>query len=209
MKIGLAQIKELAALHAAGALDGAELRLFTQLLAENAEARRELASFGGTVESLVESLPSGPRPAPELKQKILRAAERSKERADLEARLSALAPSAAGGFGFLRQAATANWLPLPVPGAFVKLLSFDPENGYATVLGKLEPGARYPAHKHIHPEDIYMLEGDLHIGEETISAGDFHHAAAATSHGVNWSENGCILLAVLSKEDLLHQFQAL
>jgi anti-sigma factor ChrR (cupin superfamily) len=42
--------------------------------------------------------------------------------------------------------------------------------------------------------------------EVVLRAGDFHHAEAGTAHDVNWSEGGCVLLAVLSKEDLLNQF---
>ena len=208
MNIDNDQVKELAALHAAGALEGEEAQRFARLLVESEDARRELASYGGVIERLADSLPTGSQLSPGLKKRILRAAELAKGRRDLEARLEQITPPAAGGFGYARQAAASGWLPLPVPGAFVKVLSFDPANGYATVLGKLEPGARYPAHRHKCPEDIYMLEGDLHIGDEVIRAGDFHHAGAATRHGVNWSENGCVLLAVLSKEDLMHQFAA-
>ena len=51
-----------------------------------------------------------------------------------------------------------------------------------------------------------MISGDLHIGDEIIQAGDFHHAEAGSTHGVNWSEQGCVLVAVLAKEDLLAQF---
>jgi anti-sigma factor ChrR (cupin superfamily) len=107
---------------------------------------------------------------------------------------------------FIPQAGDAGWLPLPVAGAFVKLLSFDPSTEYAVVLGKLAPGARYPSHTHKRSEDIFMLSGDLHIGEQqVIRAGDFHHADAGSRHDVNWSDEGCVLLAVLSKEDLLAQ----
>jgi anti-sigma factor ChrR (cupin superfamily) len=206
MRIDIDQIKEWAALHAVGALEGEEAKRFSRLLEESEEARRELASFSGTIQALAQSLPARPQPSPGLKQKILSRAECAKARAELEAQLKKMAPTASGGFGFLRQAADSGWLPLPVSGAFVKLLSYDEDSGFATVLGKLEPGTRYPAHEHAYPEDIYMLEGDLHIGDEVIYGGDFHHAAASTRHGVNWSENGCVLLAVLSKGDLLGQF---
>ena len=118
-----------------------------------------------------------------------------------------LTPQSEGGFAFLRDTAGSGWLPLPIAGAFVKLLSFDAANDHATVLGKLDPGARYPGHTHRHPEDIFMLSGDLHIGDQAvIRAGDFHHADAGSTHGVNCSEEGCVLLAVLAKEDLLAQF---
>jgi hypothetical protein len=51
-----------------------------------------------------------------------------------------------------------------------------------------------------------MLSGDLHVGQVVLQAGDFHHAEAVTRHEVNWSEQGCVLLGIFSKEDLLAQF---
>jgi anti-sigma factor ChrR (cupin superfamily) len=206
MKVDIEKLNELAALQAIGALDGQEADVFSRLLEDNAEARRELAGFGVVAESLLHALPTSPKPSAGLKDKILQAAEQSSTRNRLEGILKRLAPAVSEGFSFVHDAMSAHWLPLKIPGAYVKLLSFDSKNNYATVLGKLDPGARYPSHPHRHPEDIYMLSGDLHIGEQTIRAGDFHHAEAGTTHGVNWSEQGCVLLAVLSKEDLLEQF---
>ena len=132
-------------------------------------------------------------------------AERSKARQRATETMKQLVPPSAHGLAFLRGAAATGWIPLPVTGASVKLLSYDDASGYAVVLGKLEAGSRYPGHRHIHPEDIFMISGDLHVGEELIQAGDFHHANAGSEHGVNWSEKGCVLLCVLSKEDLLNQ----
>jgi len=200
------KLKEQAALHALGALDGEEAQTFARLLAESPEARREAAAFSGVAEALAQALPPSPIPSAELRERILRQAEQRKARSNLERTLKGLKPSSQDGFAFLRAASGPGWVPLPVAGASVKFLSYDDDNDYATVLGRLEPGARYPSHTHIHSEDIYMLSGDLHIGEQVICAGDFHHADAGTTHGVNWSEKGCILLAVLSKEDLLAQF---
>ena len=131
-------------------------------------------------------------PPPELKQTILDNAF--------------AATVSSEGFTFIGTQNVQDWQALPVPGAFVKLLSTDAKRGYAVVLGKLEPGTRYPAHTHIHGEEIYMLTGDLHIGERRLESGDFHHAAAGTRHDVNWSENGCTLMAVISLEDLQAQF---
>ena len=132
----------------------------------------------------------------------------SKAREALKKRLKQLLPASKAGFAFLPGSPESGWLPLRVAGASVKLLSFDEASEYAIVLGKLDPGARYPGHQHKHPEDLYMLSGDLHIGEYTMRPGDFHHAEAGSTHGVNWSEQGCVLLAVLSKEDLIAQFGA-
>ena len=81
----------------------------------------------------------------------------------------------------------------------------DHERGYAVVLGKLEPGARYPSHHHTGSEEVYVLEGDLHMGSHVLRAGDFHHADAGITHGENFSEQGCTILAVISSPDLLVQ----
>jgi anti-sigma factor ChrR (cupin superfamily) len=198
------QFSELAALHALGALDGEDARVFASLLAENPEARAESKSFAHVPEALARSLPSA-SPPPGLKERILAEAERSKARQHAGEAMKQLLPRSDHGLAFLRAAEATPWIPLPVAGASVKLLSYDEAAGYAVVLGKLEAGSRYPGHRHIHPEDIFMISGDLHVGEEIIRGGDFHHANAGSEHGVNWSEEGCVLLCVLSKEDLLNQ----
>ncbi len=200
------KLREQAALHAIGTLDGEEAQTFAHLLLKEPEARKEAAAFWRVAAALAHSLPASPLPSPGLKQRILRQAEQKKARSKLETTLRELTPPSRAGFAFLREACQSGWMPLPVAGASVKLLSFDDDSGYGVVLGKLEPGSRYPAHTHLHAEDIYMLSGDLHVGEEVIRAGDFHHAEAGSRHSVNWSEQGCVLLAVLSKEDLLAQF---
>jgi anti-sigma factor ChrR (cupin superfamily) len=71
------------------------------------------------------------------------------------------------------------------------------------LLGKLEPGVRYPAHTNIGPEDFYILTGDLHVGSQVLGAGDFHHADAGSEHTENYSVSGCTLLAVLTTDDPL------
>lgn len=197
-------MKEKAALLALGALDSAEAAEFAALLQRDAKAREELSGFAAVTEFLARSLPQQ-APSPSLKSAILEQAVRRRAAAQAEAQLKRLVPPTDHGLGFLRDAAQSGWVPLRVQGAFVKLLSFDPSNEYAIVLGKLEAGSRYPAHQHERAEDVYMLSGDLHIGEKVLHAGDFHHADAGSRHEVNWSENGCVLLAVLSKEDLLAQ----
>ena len=82
-------------------------------------------------------------------------------------------------------------------GAWIKLLSLEREAGYAVLLGKLDPGTRYPAHINTGPEDLYIVTGDLHVGERRLGPGDFHHADAGSEHGVNYSVEGCTLLAVI------------
>ncbi|MFO1498082.1 MAG: cupin domain-containing protein [Verrucomicrobiota bacterium] len=198
------QIAEFAAAAALGALDPEDARALAVLLAEEPGARRETGAFAAVAEALAQSLPAR-RPPLHLREVILRRVAEAQARAIATKRLKSLIPPSQDGLAFLRDVSSSGWVSLSVPGASVKLLSFDDSTGYAVVLGKLEPGSRYPAHPHQSAEDLFMLSGDLHIGEHVIQAGDFHHAEAGSSHGVNWSENGCTLLAVLSKDDLLTQ----
>jgi anti-sigma factor ChrR (cupin superfamily) len=107
---------------------------------------------------------------------------------------------------FHEAASESGWKALPVSGAFIKLLSFEKARGYAVLLGKIEAGVRYPAHVNAGPEDFYILSGDLVVGNRRLVAGDFHHADKGSQHEVNYSEDGCTLLAVLTTDDPLVMF---
>lgn len=204
--MNLERVRELAALNAVGALDGNDAGEWAQLLADRAMLEREITAFGNVAAGLAASLPVTTQPSPEIKTRLL-----AKTKALATARAGAgllqqLAPPLANGFSYLRQTTTDGWVPLGVPGAYVKLLSFDETRDYAVVAGKLDAGARYPAHAHQAAEDVFVLSGDLTFGAEKLRAGDFHHAAAGTAHEVNFSEEGCTILAVISAQDLLAQF---
>ena len=73
-------------------------------------------------------------------------------------------------------------------------------------MGKLDAGARYPAHVNAGPEDFFVLTGDLHIGDRRLGPGDFHHADGGSQHEENFSVEGCTLLAVLTTDDPLVAF---
>jgi anti-sigma factor ChrR (cupin superfamily) len=187
------RLTELAAGFAAGHLDAIERQEFRALLDASPEsARDQAASIIDTAALVSLSLPRQIPPAG-LKNRLLSKIEKTSETPD--------------PFQFVRSH-QGDWIPLKVPGAFVKLLSMDENKDYAVVLGKLEPGATYPAHAHIGPEEIYILTGDLYIGDVRLEAGDFHHATAGSRHGINRSEKGCTILAILSKNDLAAQFAA-
>ncbi len=194
--------QELAALYAAGALAPAEAAAFAAAMA----ARPELGEFVRGLESAVATAapalaPARPLP-PGLKGKVM-------------ARIDALtaAPAlplppriALPGLSFVPAAGDAGWKALPIPGAYLKLLTLDEERGYAVLLGKLDAGARYPAHINAGPEEFYILTGDLVVGDRPLNAGDFHHADGGSHHPENYSVAGCTLLAVLTTQDPLVAF---
>lgn len=192
------QIEELAALYAAGALDGAEREAFAGLLRDTQGLAHVALSRFQDVVVMAAGVSSAQRPSAGLKEKVLAMIhERQPSRPD-----AALA-SLAAGFQFVPQDDTAGWRPMQVQGAYIKLLSYNPEGGYAVMLGRIDAGVQYPAHVHSGSEDLFILTGDLHIGDLHLRAGDFHHADAGTAHGVNYSDAGCTLLAVVRSREVL------
>ena len=77
----------------------------------------------------------------------------------------------------------------------------DSATGMVTSLPRLEPGGRYPAHRHHGAEQTWVVQGSCRIGSESIRAGDFAGAAAGTVHGVLESDEGCVHLIVSSARD--------
>lgn len=190
-----------AGLYALAALSEAERVAFEDELRGNAELGEFTRSILRAVDAIALSAP--PVELPEgLKSAIL-------QRIDAEGATAAPAmipDLRAPDLRFLPAAASAGWKQLPIAGAWIKLLSLEHQRGYAVLLGKLDPGTRYPAHFNAGPEDFYILSGDLHVGETVLGGGDFHHAAAGSQHEENHSEAGCTLLAILTTDDPLVAF---
>src|SRR6267154_864721 len=197
------QQQEQAALFALGTLSPEEQQRFAAEVRTNPELKEFLWSLQRTMDR-VALAGASTLPPQRLKDKVI---ERIRQQtAAKEDRVTNGFSTASLGLRFLAGTETSGWKQLPVPGAWIKLLSFEPNRGYAVLLGKLEPGVRYPAHTNAGPEDFYILTGDLRVGEHTLRAGDFHHADAGSLHGENYSVEGCTLLAVLTIDDPLVRF---
>jgi anti-sigma factor ChrR (cupin superfamily) len=198
------QQQEQASLYAAGALTAAEQQSFEAELRGNEELRELVRGLRAAAAMVALSAPQVALP-PELKTKVLdRIGSKSASPSAQQNKTSA--SGKVSGFNFVQASESKGWKELPIPGAWIKFLSLEPAKGYAVLLGRLGAGVRYPAHFHEGAEEIYMLTGDLHIGDRKLGPGDFHHADAGTSHPVNYSEEGCTLLAVLPANHELVQF---
>ncbi|HLH57027.1 MAG TPA: cupin domain-containing protein [Verrucomicrobiae bacterium] len=197
------QQQEQATLYAFGELSPAEEREFIAAVRADPELRKFLHGLQKTLEQLALSTPIVAPPA-SLKGKLM---NRLRSPAAKPSARPAQPAGLPAGLRFLAQS-DAGWKPLPVPGAFIKLLSLEPGRGYAVLLGKLDPGTRYPAHTNAGPEDFYIITGDLHVGDQVLGPGDFHHADAGSHHTENYSVEGCTLLAVLTTDDPLVQLAA-
>jgi anti-sigma factor ChrR (cupin superfamily) len=95
---------------------------------------------------------------------------------------------------FTSRADKAVWREM-LPGLDCRVLRRDGKTRRQTMLVRMQPGAIYPQHGHEgQDEEIFILEGDLVIGELTLGPGDFHMALAERTHPEHRSRAGCIAL---------------
>ena len=69
-------------------------------------------------------------------------------------------------------------------------------NGLEMQIVRLEPGARIPPHTHECPEFIYVLEGELMLGDERLGPGSASIASVGSVHSEVHSETGCVFVLV-------------
>ena len=91
------------------------------------------------------------------------------------------------------------------PGIKCKLFATDVGRHRVSMLVRLAPGARYPAHTHAGSEDLYLLDGDLWMDERRLFPGDYNYRAPGTSDERVWSETGCTCLLITSTKDVLQE----
>lgn len=95
------------------------------------------------------------------------------------------------------------WKPLnekDVMGIYIKSLLYDKDSERSpTMLLKFEAGARYPLHNHPAGEEIFVLEGDIHLGKNHLFAGDYLFTAPNNMHAVR-TDGGCVVLLKAAQE---------
>jgi anti-sigma factor ChrR (cupin superfamily) len=91
------------------------------------------------------------------------------------------------------------WQATSFAGIASKRLFEDTGRHYVTALVRLQAGTRYPAHRHVDVEELYLLEGDLQVQGVTMRAGDYCRAEAGTVHEELFSETGAIFIVMSSE----------
>jgi anti-sigma factor ChrR (cupin superfamily) len=89
------------------------------------------------------------------------------------------------------------------PGIECKLLATDGERHRISMLVRLAPGARYPAHTHAGVEELHLLDGELWIDERKLLPGDYNYGPPGASDERVWSETGCTCVLITSTRDTL------
>ncbi len=92
-----------------------------------------------------------------------------------------------------KRANSGEWVQA-APGLKIKVLNEIAAVNRQTFMAWLEPGAEYDDHDHDQDEEIYMVEGDLIIGDVVLKAGDFHVARAGKHHPTHHTRTGCICI---------------
>jgi anti-sigma factor ChrR (cupin superfamily) len=87
------------------------------------------------------------------------------------------------------------------PSIMAKVLRRDAVSSMYTALVRIPAGRELPAHRHTAPEEMYVIEGAVQVGDVVAQAGDVCHADAGSVHPTMRSATGCLLLIVASSRD--------
>jgi len=96
-----------------------------------------------------------------------------------------------------------SWQESGFEGIQVRRLFVDRERSTVSMLVRMAAGARYPRHRHAAVEEVYMIEGDLHVSGTVLLAGDYQRADLDSFHGAQWTEKGCTAFIIASFENEL------
>jgi anti-sigma factor ChrR (cupin superfamily) len=96
------------------------------------------------------------------------------------------------------------WMPYGAPGVDVKPLFKDQATGRTTVLMRMAPGSRLPAHHHHDVEQCLVVQGDVRFGDLVYEEGDFVVMGKDTDHPEIHSVGGTLLLLVAGRTEFLH-----
>jgi quercetin dioxygenase-like cupin family protein len=92
-----------------------------------------------------------------------------------------------------RRHGTGEWIAV-APGLRIKILNRNEKLNRQTIMVDLAAGGEYTDHDHSQDEEIYMISGDLIIGELVLGPGDFHVARAGRRHPVHRTRSGCVCI---------------
>ena len=179
---------DLAPLYALDLLNEAERNWIEQQLIECPELAEELAEYQVAVTAIPYSVPPASMSV-DLKDRLF---------AQLE--LEPPEPTPAPSPHFAVRSQDLNWQPHPTPGVMIAIVHTDEVKREIVGFLKADPGVRYPFHRHAAIEEIFMLEGDLRIGDEVYGAGDYIRSAPGSAHAPS-TQGGCRFFFHTSMDD--------
>jgi anti-sigma factor ChrR (cupin superfamily) len=186
---------ELAPLYVLGSLSEAERFWVEEQLAESPELAEELAQYETALTAIPYSL------------QVLPMADNLKDRLFANLNLEPQTPpEAATSDSIPLSAMTAvriqdvQWQRHFVPGSEVAILHRDLVKREVVGLFRAVPGMQYSLHRHAATEEIYMLQGDLVIGDQVYGAFDYIRSEPGSIHAP-YSTGGCMFFFRSSMDD--------
>ena len=199
--------EELAALYAAGALTDDEARQVEAILQRDDDDAQALGALIRSFEDAAQIMISRVTPMnpdPSVRKKLFDRI-RSKPAAAADAEpvwRNWTTPEVSMDALYTLRAGEGAWEETGIDGIDVRRLFVDEANNRMTAMFRMAPGTSYVPHRHDAAEECYVLDGDLHVGEELVlHAGDYQRAEAGSLHGEQWTEGGCLLLITCSLHD--------
>lgn len=190
------KITEQAALYALGMLSQSEANAFERCLSDKREGyAEEFAAFDAVVAALALAAPEQ-TPSELTRKRLLGAVASEAETAEIP--VVQKSQLSTPQFHSLRLD-EGKWNRL-AEGVFVKTLFIDREKDLVTSLVKLEPGARFPRHRHPGIEESVVILGDCHVNGDVLTPGDYRRADAGTTDGEITTINGTTYLVIASRK---------
>jgi anti-sigma factor ChrR (cupin superfamily) len=88
------------------------------------------------------------------------------------------------------------WVETKIPGVTFKPLRQTSIRGAGTFIIKMMPDTSYPAHIHPGGEEVFVIEGKMNVGGDSLGPGDYLFTPPGGAHAAR-SEEGCMFLVVL------------
>jgi hypothetical protein len=182
---------ELAPLYALGMLSQEEQIWVEQQLVEFPELVAELVAHQSAITSIPYSAPALPVAA-DLKDRLF-------DRLGLDPPHSEIPARTPAPYFAVRSEAL-DWQTHRTPGVAIAIVHRDESTRELVGFLRAEAGVRYPFHHHAKSEELFMLEGDLVIGNEVYGAGDYIRSSPGSSHAP-YTNGGCHFFFHTSMDD--------
>ncbi|HBB31620.1 MAG TPA: anti-sigma factor [Cyanobacteria bacterium UBA8803] len=101
-----------------------------------------------------------------------------------------------------------DWIAHTTTGVAIAIVHRDEIKRELVGFLRAEPGVHYPFHRHAAIEEIFMLEGDLVIGDEVYGTGDYIRSQPGSSHAP-YTTGGCCFFFHTSMDDEYPELNAM
>lgn len=110
---------------------------------------------------------------------------------------------AVGNAAVTHESVAALWIDA-LPGGRVRPLEGGVDGPRSFLVLSMSPGSTLPSHPHTGIEELYVLSGSCTLDGRTLVAGDYHRAAAQSTHpDTHTLDDGCDVLVSLRDPDQL------